>query len=236
MTTAADQINGAMRLLNILDQDDTADSTQLANGLTALNQMIDSWNTEKLSVYATQDQVFTWPASTISRTLGASGNFVGNRPVQLDDSSYFIDTDTGVSYGFSIINQQQYDNIALKTATSTYPQAMFINMDYPDISMYLYPVPTKALEFHLISIDELTQPATSGTTLALPPGYLRAFRFNLAVEIAMEYGIQADPRIVRIADISKRDLKRINNPDDIMGMPYAIVTKKNRYNIFVGSY
>jgi len=236
MTTAADQINGAMRLLNILDQDDTADATQLANGLTALNQMIDSWNTERLSVYATQDQQFTWTAGNASRTLGPSGDFVGNRPVLLDDSTYYKNASTGVSYGVSFINQEQYDAIALKTATTTYPQVMFINMDYPNITMYVYPVPTTDLEWHFISVTELTQPATSGTTLALPPGYLRAFRYNLALEIAAEYGLQADPRVVRIADISKRNLKRINNPDDVMAMPYAIMTRRARYNIYVGNY
>jgi len=236
MTTAADQINGAMRLLNILDQDDTADATQLANGLTALNQMIDSWNTERLSVYATQDQQFTWTAGNASRTLGPSGDFVGNRPVLLDDSTYYKNASTGVSYGVSFINQEQYDAIALKTATTTYPQVMFINMDYPNITMYVYPVPTTDLEWHFISVTELTQPATSVTTLALPPGYLRAFRYNLALEIAAEYGLQADPRVVRIADISKRNLKRINNPDDVMAMPYAIMTRRARYNIYVGNY
>ena len=236
MTTAADQINGAMRLLNILDQDDTADATQLANGLTALNQMIDSWNTERLSIYSTQDQQFTWTAGNASRTLGPSGNFIGNRPVLLDDSTYYKNASTGVSYGVSFINQEQYDAIALKTATTTYPQVMFINMDYPNITMYVYPVPTTDLEWHFISVTEITQPATSGTTLALPPGYLRAFKYNLALEIAAEYGLQADPRVVRIADISKRNLKRINNPGDVMAMPYAIMTRRSRYNIYVGSY
>ena len=235
-TTAGDMINGAMRLLNILDQDGTADATQLANGLTAMNQMIDSWNTERLSVYSTQDQQFTWTASTASRTLGPSGNFVGNRPILLDDSTYFKDPGTGVSYGLNFINQEQYDAIALKTATSTYPQTMFINMEYPDITMYLYPIPTKDLEFHFISVTELTQPAASSTTLALPPGYLRAFRYNLAIEIAMEYGLDAPASVKRIADISKRNLKRINNPDDVMAMPYAIMTRHQRYNIYVGNY
>jgi len=233
-TTAGDQINGAMRLLNILDQDDTADATQLANGLTAFDQMIDSWNTERLSVFSTQDQTFTWPASTTSRTLGPTGNFVGNRPILLDDSTYFKSS-SGVSYGIEFINQEQYDGIALKSATSTFPQVMFINMGYPDITMYLYPVPTVDLEFHFISVEELTQPATSGTTLSLPPGYLRAFRYNLALEIAAEYGIQADPRVVRIADISKRNLKRINNPNDLMSLPAAMVIRRPRFNIYSGN-
>jgi hypothetical protein len=34
--------------------------------------------------------------------------------------------------------------------------------------------------------------------------------------------------------ISKRNIKRINNPDDLLQMPATMVTAHNRYNIFVG--
>jgi hypothetical protein len=35
---------------------------------------------------------------------------------------------------------------------------------------------------------------------------------------------------------SKRNLKRINNPDDVMAMPYSVIARRNRYNIFAGNY
>jgi hypothetical protein len=198
--------------------------------------MIDSWNTERLSVFSTQDQVFTWPASTLSRTLGPTGNFVGNRPVLLDDATYFRDAATNVSYGIKIINQQQYNGIAVKTVTSTYPQVMWVNMTYPDIEMYVYPVPLRPLEWHFVSIEELTQPAVLATTLSFPPGYLRAFKYNLACEIAAEFGVEPSPQVQRIAMTSKRNLKRINNPDDVMAMPYGIVANRQRYNIYAGNF
>ena len=184
MATAGEIIEGALRLLGVLAEDESPSAATANDALSAMNQMIESWNTERLAVFSTQDQVFTWPASAISRTLGPSGNFVGNRPILLDDSTYFKDPGTGVSYGIKIINQQQYDGIAVKTVTSTYPQVLWLNMSFPDIEMYVYPVPTRALEWHFISVEELTQPATLATVLTFPPGYLRAFRYNLATEMA----------------------------------------------------
>jgi hypothetical protein len=163
-------------------------------------------------------------------------DFVGNRPVLLDDSTYFRDPLTNVSYGIKQVNQQQYNGIAVKTVTSTYPQVMFVNMSYPNIEMHVYPVPTKALEWHFISVQELTQPALLSTTLAFPPGYLRCFKYNLAVEIAAEFGVEPPPTVSRIAMSSKRNLKRINNPDDIMSLPYSIVATRQRFNIFAGNY
>ena len=234
--TAGDQINRALRLIGMLAEGELP-STETANDcLVALNQMIDSWNTERLSVFSTQDQVFTWPAGFINRTLGPTGNFVGNRPILLDDATYYRDASTNVSYGIKMINQQQYDGIAVKTVTSTYPQVLFINMTYPDVDMYIYPKPTRDLEWHFVSVEELDQPATLQTVLAFPPGYLRAFTYSLAMEIAPEFGVEPSPQVQRIAMTSKRDLKRINNPDDVMSMPYSLVATRQRFNIYAGNY
>jgi hypothetical protein len=206
------------------------------DALTALNQMIDSWSTERLSVFSTQDQTFTWPAGEITRTLGPSGNFSGNRPVLFDDSTYYRDPSTNVSFGIKFINQQQYNGIAVKTVTSTYPQVIFVNMTYPDATMTVYPKPTRDLEWHFVSVDELTQPATLATMLSFPPGYLRAFKYNLACEIAAEFGVEPSPQVQRIAMASKRTLKRINNPDDVMSLPYALVATRQRFNVYAGNY
>ena len=235
-TTAGDQINRALRLLGVLAEGETPSNAVSQDALTALNQMIDSWNTERLSVFSTQDQVFTWPAQQRTQTLGPTGNFVGNRPIMLDDATYFRDAQTNVSYGIKIINQQQYDGIAVKTVTSTYPQVIWVNMTYPDIEMYVYPVPIRPLEWHFISVEELTQPASLSTVLMFPPGYLRAFVYNLAMEFAPEFGVEPSPQVKRIAMTSKRNLKRINNPDDLMSMPYSLIATRQRFNIFASNY
>ena len=235
-TSAGDIINGSLRLIGMLAEGETPSAETSTDALSAMNQMIESWNTERLSIFATQDQVLTWPASVISRTLGPTGDLVGNRPILIDDATYFRDPSTGISYGIKIINQQQYDGIAVKTVTSTYPQVLWVNMTYPDIEMYVYPVPTRALEWHFISVEELSRPATLATSLTFPPGYLRAFRYNLAVELAPEFGVEPSPTVVRIAMTSKRNLKRINNPDDLMSIPYSIVGTRQRYNIYAGNF
>jgi hypothetical protein len=233
--SAGDQINRALRLLGVLAEGETSSASVSQDSLMALNQMIDSWNTERLSVFCTQDQVFTWPSGFISRTLGPSGDFVGQRPVLFDDASYFK-APNGVSYGIKFINQQQYNGIAVKTVTSTYPQVIFVNMTFPDAEMFIYPRPTQDLEWHFVSVQELDKPATLSTILYYPPGYLRAFTYNLAMEIAPEFGVEPSPQVQRIAMTSKRNLKRINNPDDVMSIPYAIVATRQRFNVYAGNY
>ena len=59
-TTAGDQINGALRLIGQLAEGEEPSAATANDALAALNQMIDSWNTERLSVFSTPDQVFSW--------------------------------------------------------------------------------------------------------------------------------------------------------------------------------
>lgn len=265
MATAGDQINGALRLLGILAEGEVPSASMAQDALSAFDQMVDSWNTERLAVFCTQDQTYMWDAGARIRTLGPTGDFVfvigtqedtpiitqndqylsleddnvvpeQQRPILLDDSTYFRDPSTNVSYGIKFINQLQYNNIAVKTVTSTYPQVMFVNNTFPNITMAVYPVPSRVLEFHFVSVQKLLDPAALDTEILMPPGYLRAFRYNLAMEIAPEYGLEPSPQVRRIAMYSKRNLKRINNPRDVMAMPYSLMARRNRYNIYAGNY
>jgi hypothetical protein len=236
MTTAAEIIDGSLRLIGVLAEGETPSAAVMQDSIMAINQMIQSWDTERLSVFSTQDQVFTWPANVISRTLGPTGDFVGNRPIEIDDATYFKDPSSGLSFGVKLINQQQYDGIAFKTVTSTYPQVLWVNNTFPDIEMYVYPVPIKALEWHIISVETLNEVSSVATNMYFPPGYLRAFRYNLACELAPEFGVEPSPQVQRIAMSSKRNLKRINFPGDLMAIPYPIVATRQRYNIYANNF
>jgi hypothetical protein len=109
-------------------------------------------------------------------------------------------------------------------------------MGYPDLTMYVYPVPTQATTWHIISVTPLEDPATIATELSFPPGYLRAFRYCLACELAPEFGVEPSKQVLRIAMTSKRNLKRINNPDDVISMPVNLVVSRNAYNIYAGNF
>lgn len=74
--TSGELITGALRLLGVVAEGELPSSETAADSLVAMNQMIESWNTERLSVFSTQDQIFSWPATVISRTMGPTGDFV----------------------------------------------------------------------------------------------------------------------------------------------------------------
>ena len=231
MTTAADIIYGSLRLIGQLAEGETPSGDTAQDALAAMNQMLDSWSTERLAVYATQDQVFIWPAGQSTRTLGPTGDFVGLRPVLLDDATYYVDTN-GLSFTPTIVNEAEYNSIVQKAVSTSYPQVIYAEAAFPDTTFKVYPVPTQALTWHFVSVLALAQPVSLGTTLSFPPGYMRAFRYNLACELAPEFGVEPSAQVQRVAMVSKRNLKRINNPNDRMAIPSALIGTPARFNIY----
>lgn len=236
MATAGEIINGSLRLIGQLAEGEVPSADTAQDALAAMNQMIESWNTERLAVFSTETQVFSWPANVASRTIGPTGDFVGNRPIQVDDATYFRDSASGLSFGIKLINQDQYNGIALKTVRSTYPQVLWVNDTYPDVTLTIYPIPTKVLEWNIVSVEQLSRPVSLSTDLTFPPGYLRAFRYNLACELAPEFGVEPSAQVSRIAMTSKRNLKRVNNPNDVMAVPYPLISNRQKYNIYSNNF
>jgi hypothetical protein len=219
MTTAGEIINGSLRLIGQLAEGEDPTAAMATDALAALNMMLDSWSTESLSVYTTLNQTFTWPANQASRTFGPSGDFVGPRPIMLDDTTYFKDPATNISFGVDFVSVADYNSLSLKSTTSTYPNIMLVDTDFPDLRLTLYPVPTQDLTFIMVARLPLAQAVDLTTDLAFPPGYLRALRFCLARELAAEFGVEPSRTVNQIAIAAKRDIQRINTPNELMSLP-----------------
>lgn len=234
-TTALDLITDALIMNGSLAEGEDPSNETAQDSLSALNMMIDAWSIDRLAVYATQKQQFSWPGNTATRTIGPTGDFVGNRPVSIDKSTYFTDANNN-SYPLTQISEDTYNSISVKTSTSAYPDHMFVNMTHPDATMSVYPVPTSALTFNIVSILELTQPATLQTVLVFPPGYLRAFKFNLAVEVASMDGTEPMQTVSRIAISSKKAIKRMNTSivDMRMNLPSSVLPRNANSDIIRG--
>lgn len=240
MATAGELIKGALRLLGVLAEGEEPSADSYADALVAFNQMVESWSTERLAVYGTTEKVHTWPAGEASQTIGPTSDIEKTPcPVRIDESTYYVID--GYSYGLRQINVDQYNAIRSKDIETEMPQVMWSNMILdavflsPRIQMTLYPVPAQDIEMHVVFVQELTQANATSDQVYVPQGYLRAFRYNLAVELAPEFGVPAPSDVKRIASKSKSNLKRINNPDKVLSIPAGLIGTP-RYNIVTDGY
>ncbi len=219
MTTCRDSIESSLRLLGVLAEGETGSAEMMQDSIEAVRIMADSWSIESLSIFTSSEVVYTWPSGVSSRTFGPTGDIVAQRAAWLHPSSYFTVGDQ--SYPLSVIDIDQYAEIFDKSATSTHPTDLAVSYDMPNIKLTMYPVPSAPVTLHLVVPSALTQPVNLSDTLLFPPGYLRAFKYNLALELAAEFGIEPSPNIVRIAQISKNNIKRLNSGKVLLSTPFG---------------
>lgn len=216
MATAAELIRGALRLIGQIAEGETPSNETYVDALEALNQLIESWTLERINVLQLAEQTLAWPSGQSSRTFGPSGNIAGTRPTEIDHAFVRVGT---IDYPLTLFTVEQYNDIADKTLTGSWPCVLVARMDVPDVTLNVWPVPSASVEIHLASIDPLDQPATLGTELVLAPGYLRALRYNLAMELAPEFGVEVKGDVMRNANKSLAAIQRVNAPLDTLRMP-----------------
>ena len=231
MATALDLINSALHLIGAKDPLEPATAQEAADGLVSLNDMLDSWNTDRLFVYQEAQTSVTWPASTISRTIGSGGNINVARPVKVTDSYL---TDGGITYPLESISKQAYDGIPQKGIVANYPDRIFYDPGYPLGTVSMYTVPASTLTVLLNYWLQLTQFAATTDVVSLPPGYRRAIRFNLAIEIASEYGMQVPANVAAVAATSAGKLKRANAPQIASVLEVALNPARDNFSIYRG--
>lgn len=226
MATALSMINRSMRLARVIGRGETLDADEAADGLIALNSMLDSWATERLFVYAIRDETFSWAASAASRTVGSAGDFATDRPTKVDGSSYF--TTNGIDYPISLIGSDTYSALQVKTTTNSFPR--FLYVDYTSsalVTIYAYEVPSATLTFHLRTWKLLQSFSALTDALALPPGYQRAIEFSLAEEFGSEFGAEIPANVIRIAAKARSNIKRINQPTQVLAVETGYISRAN---------
>lgn len=225
MTTARDVIERACRLARVLGEGETLSAEGAADGLEALNQMIDSWNTDRLYVYNVREETFTLVAGDGSYTIGSGGDFSTTRPVQIERA--FLRR-LGLDYRMQVVAWHEYDVWINKSAQSSLPFVLAYEPAYPLGTIKVYPLPTENNELHIRTWTPLSQLAL-GDTLTVPPGYLRALAFSLAEEIAPEYGLTVLPDVTKRARTARKAIQTVNAPDYILESPLG---SRRAYNVY----
>lgn len=219
---ASDLIAQALRLAGITASGEVPDANETRDALAVLNDLIESWSTEGLTIPATFDQTFPVTAGQATYTVGPSGTWAGTRPV--DISSAFARF-SGVDYFIEITHDSdRFNAISLKSQQSITPMIMLWNGTFPNATVNLWPTPAQTgVQITLTAPQPHAAVADVATTISLPPGYSKALRYCLACELAPEYGVALSPAIVETAKAAKGAIKRANSDPPELQIDEAIV-------------
>ena len=219
---AADLIASSMRLVGATSSGETPTANEIADGLLVLNDMLEQWSIDGLMVYVCREIVVPLTAGVSAYTVGPTGGVVTARPTSIENAYARWQ---GVDYPVDVTGEtSRYDEISLKTQGGVTPELALFESSFPDATLTVWPVPTlPGVVMYLTVPTSLAQVGSSATTMAYPPGYSRALRYCLGVELAPEYGLTVSERVAKVAIDAKADVMRKNMVTPLAAYDAAIM-------------
>jgi hypothetical protein len=244
--TAGDLLTGALSELRVARAGDALAPEDQTFALQVLNELLDAWNADGQTVYNVGFATFTLTANLQPHTIGLSTNTptfnvsVG-RPVDLLAANLVLTNNIRVP--FILLNDTEWADIRAgaaagqtATITSAVPRRLYYSPDWPNGSIYLWPVPTTAYGLELETKTLLASLAATDT-LSLPFGYQQALRLTLAELLAAPFGQSLSPMTVQKAQEARarvfaNTVVTLNQRTADAGVPQG--GNRGRFNFLTG--
>lgn len=217
MAQTQDVVNAALQDIGVLADGETPSTSASNVCLVALNNLLASWDIERLSVYSINENTYTLTADTQEYPLGptaTSPGFAGTRPTSIRAASIII-TNGSSKYVFplKLIPAEIFNQERERTTKADIPTMLYNDNAYPNTNLWLFPIPQLAgSQIELWTWEQITAFASLTTTFDLPPGYQRALELNLAIEIAPKFQRPVDQTLGAIAMQAKEAIRALNAP------------------------
>lgn len=232
--TVQELIYDALRLIGALNVGEGPSSAEHSEDLRALNNMLDTWNTERLNVFRVVRTAYTLATSKEIYTMGTGGDINAARPVKIELAGVMIDD---IEQPLSVIGQQAYADIRLKTLSGSIPEGLYDDRAFPSTNLHLWPIPPAGTVIVLYTWQALSSFAALSDTVSLPPGYTEAITYNLALRLAPRYRDSlVSPYVMETAREAKANIKRLNAQTPILRCEPVIAERSYGWDIHTGDW
>jgi hypothetical protein len=218
--TATQFTYGALRLIGQIRQGQGPSPSQLADGLTTLNQMLDAWSAERTNIFNVATAAYPL-TNSVGAYLTGTGQTIP-RPVRIERAGILVPNPSNTAqylrFGLRILKEREWDGIAVKISTSPVPEKLYCDAAFPNATINLLPIPTfgsgTPSQLELSTWTVLTQFPDLVTDEEFPPAYTLAIQYNLAVLISTTYlptiGDAALARVTSTAATSLAAIRALN--------------------------
>lgn len=225
-----DFINSALRLVGALASGETPSQAESADALATLNQMIDGWQTQGWMVFAITRLVYAPVTLKQTYTVGPGGDVNILRPAKLPRVSVINQASfpQPIELPLDMIDDQDWQQIPVKNTSGSFPLVCYDDCAFPSRNLNFWPIAQQSIQFALYLWTLLSQFPDLITQFQFPPMYMKAIRYNLAVELMAEFpGDPAlYPMVQKIAEESIGDIKAMNYRPLIMQCDPGVVNPK----------
>ena len=204
-TRTRDQIiSGALRNIGAIATGETPSASEIADGAEALNAMVKAWQAEGATLWLYDEEELSLTADKQSYTIGVGGDLDTVRPLEIMSARYHYYT-AKIDVPMEPMGRDEYFDIPLKSATGI-PLQYYYD---PQLSLgvfYIWPVikSTTSDTIRMTLKSEVEDFDAAGDNPDFPKEWFRALKFNLAMEIAPEYGQEVGKTLASLAVSTKR--------------------------------
>ena len=206
--TGLQYVTRAMKKVGAIDPGRVPTSAEADDGLQTLNNLVDSWATQKRLIWSDNIYKQTFPSSKVSYTIGTGGDFNFVRPVDIFWANIvYTQTSPVVRVPLTILkNTSEWLSISVQGISSNIPIRMFYDQGFtstPGVApalasaglgtLYFNPYPSAPLPDLEFSARAQITAFDLTTDYNFPPGYPLAIELSLAEQM-FEY---APPEIDR---------------------------------------
>lgn len=211
MATAQDIITGALIDIGEVGAGEVCSDDDLNYGLIRLQGILDTWSTERLSLYCVFQALFTLIANQQDYTFGPSAaDFTSiGRPVLIQTMSIVL-SGTTIELPMNMLTSKQWAMIPEKGLTGMLPTDVYLDQQFPNTGIHLAPIPSGTPGLKIFYWAALQQFASLADTLSMPPGYLDALKYTLMLHLSPAYEKPIDPAILALAQSKKAAIQTIN--------------------------
>lgn len=241
MITIGGLIKGAMRKIEVLAAGEPLSQDDGQDALEAFTLMLDAWSTENLLVPVNSTVKVNLLQGYSEYTIGQypTDNKCNKAPITHTETalpiqilSKFVRDNAGNDYPIKIINASDFSHVSVKSSESR-PTKFYLKQGWPLSTIKFTAIPYANEVLHLeclLPLSQLLNAECLTQEVNLPPGYQRALLYNLAVELAPEWGKNVSAIVASIAMGSKKAIKHNNS------QPTRLRVDKALTNTSQGSY
>lgn len=216
MPSSNDFTARALRALGVIDPTETPSAEDAETGFNALNDWMESLATQRLSIYQVARTVKALTNGTATYTVGSGGDINIARPLWIQDAGLIIDNGAAqpIEMPISVLSDDDWAAVTIKTLPGPYVRGVWYDYAFAAglATLSVTPVPdASSTSLVLYTPTALTSFADQTTSYSFPPGYNRAIRANLALELAGEYSATPSAALVRMAEDGLTLVKRANS-------------------------
>lgn len=228
MPTPQRIINLAAKDAGILGQGQTLSAEETMDAYDTLNDMVSQWQRKRWLVYHLVDlSVVSTGAQSYSVGPAPANIQISPRPDRLEyayNRQLINSTPNQADYTLRILeSREDYSSIVMKKI-GNFPYCIFYDTDWPNGTIYPYPVPLANLyEIHIIVKAVLSTFTSLSQQITLPPEYNAALRWQLALRLCPSHGREPSKMLLGLAREGLQVIRGANMQVKRLTMPSELL-------------